>query len=153
MTDTIASSTPLITGPVQQYIEALLRRSLDDRLSHLERIEQLEKDGHRIIDAGQTYGEAWEITDWRTGELIERGIGGDKGYDMAVRRLDPAGKWILHENVDNDDDQEAVEPVGVPASFADLLQDWLSLTSTPDEDVAAVVGWSVEEVARHREED
>jgi hypothetical protein len=32
------------------------------------------------------------------------------------------------------------------------LQDWLGLSGTPDEDVAEFVGWSVEEVARHREE-
>ncbi|WP_159026601.1 hypothetical protein [Streptomyces vietnamensis] len=152
MTDT-TTGAPLVTGPVQQYIEALLRRSLAERLNRLERLEQLEKDGHRIIDGGQTHGDAWEITDWRTGDLIERGIGGYPGYDKAVQRLDPDGKWILHENVDNDDDQEDIEPVGVPASFADLLQDWLGLRSTPDEDVAAVVGWSVEEVARHRQED
>lgn len=150
MTDTTTTSTPLVTGPVQQYVEALLRRSLADRQARLARIEQLEKDGHRIIGGGQTYGDEWEITDWRTGELIERGDGGYQGYDKAVDRLDPDEKWILHENVDNDDDQEDVEPVGVPDSFADLLQDWLGLTSTLDEEVAAVVGWSVEEVARHR---
>jgi hypothetical protein len=33
------------------------------------------------------------------------------------------------------------------------LQDWLGSMGTPDEDVAQFVGWAVEEVARHREED
>ncbi|MEU3401376.1 hypothetical protein [Streptomyces filamentosus] len=151
MTDTTINA-PLITGRVQQYIEALLRRSLADRLRRLERIEQLEKDGYRIIEGGQTHGDEWEITDWRTGELIARGVGGYQGYDEAADRLDPDDKWILHENVDNDDDQEAVEPAGVPDSLADSLQEWLGWANTADEDVATVVGWSVEEVTRHREE-
>ncbi|MGW4781516.1 hypothetical protein ACWEPA_33275 [Streptomyces filamentosus] len=45
-----------------------------------------------------------------------------------------------------------VDPAGVPTSLAEALQEWLGGLNTPDEDVAAVVGWSVEEVARHREE-
>ncbi|GAA1319160.1 hypothetical protein OOK39_45670 [Streptomyces sp. NBC_00264] len=39
----------------------------------------------------------------------------------------------------------------IPGSLADALQDWLGSAGTLDEDVAEFVGWSVDEVARHRE--
>lgn len=152
MTDT-TTSTPLLTGPVQQYIEALLRRSLADRQARLVRIEELEKAGHRIIEGGETHNDAWDITDWRTGSLIERGIGGYDGYLHAVKRLDPNEMWILHENIGDVEEEIPVDPAGVPDSLADSLQDWLGWANTSDKDVAAVVGWSVEEVTRHRQED
>ncbi|MFD9053441.1 hypothetical protein [Streptomyces zaomyceticus] len=155
MTDT--TSTPLITGPVQQYIEALLRQSLADEQARTERIEELEKAGHRIVGGGQTGrqedGQAtWDITDWRTGETILEGVGDYDAYGAAGQRLDPDGMWFHIDRVDGRE-PPLVDPEGVPASLANALQDWLGGLYTPDEDVAAVVGWSVEEVARHREED
>lgn len=92
----------------------------------------------------------WEITDWRTGELIKGGTGSYEAYDAAAVQLAPDGKWIHIDNVG--DELTEVEAAGVPASLANALQDWLGSAGTPDEDVAAFVGWSVEEVARHREE-
>lgn len=158
MTNALAHQ-PLITGPVQQYIEALLRRSLADEQARQERIHEYEQAGHRIIGGGQTGrqddGEAtWEITDWRTGALIEAGTGDYDAYGAAAQRLDPDGKWIHIEHIEMDDPEASrpeVAPVGVPASLAEALQDWLGMAATSDEDVAAVVGWSVEEVGRHRE--
>ncbi|MFI0929720.1 hypothetical protein ACH4TP_38215 [Streptomyces sp. NPDC021012] len=155
MTDT--TSRPLITGPVQQYIEALLRQRRADEQARTERIEELEKAGHRIVGGGQTGrqedGQAtWDITDWRTGETILEGVGDYDAYGAAGRRLDPDGMWFHIDNIYNMDTPQ-VDPKGVPASLADALQDWLGWANTSDEDVAAVVGWSVEEVARHREED
>jgi hypothetical protein len=44
------------------------------------------------------------------------------------------------------------EETRLPVSLADALQDWLESAGTSDEDVAQFVGWSGEEVARHREE-
>ncbi|MER6504855.1 hypothetical protein ABT218_37550 [Streptomyces sp. NPDC001455] len=57
----------------------------------------------------------------------------------------------MHIDILGEDGTE-VEPVGVPGSLADALQDWLGSTGTPDEDVAEFVGRSVEGVTRHREE-
>ncbi|WP_399553847.1 hypothetical protein OG473_39290 (plasmid) [Streptomyces anulatus] len=92
----------------------------------------------------------WEITDWRTGELIKGGTGSYEAYDAAAVQLAPDCKWIHIDNVD--DELTEVEVAGVPASLANALQDWIGSAGTPDEDVAAFVGWSVAEVARHREE-
>ncbi|MFD3941777.1 hypothetical protein [Streptomyces sp. NPDC058579] len=68
---------------------------------------------------------------------------------------DPDGKWILIDNdrhLDRPEDSMApVDPAGVPHSLSEALQDWLGMSSTPDEDTAEFVGWSVEEVSRHHE--
>ncbi|MFE1271312.1 hypothetical protein [Streptomyces sp. NPDC058758] len=119
-------------------------------------MEELEKAGHRIVGGGQTGrqedGQAtWDITDWRTGEAIAEGVGDYDAYGEASQRLDPDGKWIHIDHIEHMDTPQ-MDPAGVPASLAEALQEWLDRLSTTDEDVAAVVGWSVEEVARHREE-
>lgn len=145
-----AGAQPGTDTAVRDYVRALLRQRRADEDARLERIHALEADGHRIIDGGQTGQDTWEITDWRTGETLVAGDGGYEAYGAAATRLDPDGKW---RHVDTlDDDPTDVEPAGIPASLADALQDWLGSTGTPDDDVAEFVGWSVDEVARHREE-
>jgi hypothetical protein len=134
----------------RDYVRALLRQYRTDEDSRLERIFALEAGGRRIISGGQTGQDSWEITDWRTGELLVNGTGGIDDYDAATMRLDPDGKWLHIDSIDVE--PASVEPVGIPASLADALQDWLGSAGTPDEDVAQFVGWTVEEVARHRQE-
>lgn len=135
---------------VRDYVRALLRQYRADEDARQERIRALEAEGRRIVDGGQTGEDTWTITDWRTGELIDFGTGDHRHYDAATRRLDPDGKWLHIDNVDAD--LGDVEPVGIPDSLAGALQDWLGSAGTADEDVAAFVGWPVEEVTRHREE-
>ncbi|MDT0460693.1 hypothetical protein RM550_34060 [Streptomyces sp. DSM 41527] len=140
---------------IREYVKALLRRDLAAEQDRQERIRSLEESGHRIVNGGQTSSgsddvQTWEITDWRTGELIVNGTGGYTAYDEATQRLDPDGKWVHIDQVGEAGPD--VEAVGIPASLGDALQDWVGTSSTSDEDVATFVGWSVEEVARHREE-
>lgn len=135
---------------VRDYVQALLRQYQADEEARQERIRALEAEGHRIVNGGQTGHDTWEITDWRTGELLAHGTGDHRAYDDAATRLDPDGKWLHVDNLDAD--PVDVEPVGIPASLADALQDWLGSAGTPDEDVAEFVGWSVQDIARHREE-
>lgn len=135
---------------VRDYVQALLRQYRTDEDTRQERIRALETEGRRIISGGQTGEDSWEITDWRTGELLASGTGGIDDYDAAATRLDPDDKWLHIDSLD--DDPTSVEPVGIPASLASALQDWLGFAVTPDEDVAQFVGWSVKDVARHREE-
>ncbi|MFJ4887816.1 hypothetical protein [Streptomyces sp. NPDC088731] len=154
MTDTTTDQTAETDTAVREYVRALLRVRLADEQARQERIRALEKEGHRFVDGGQTGRTdddqaTWEITDWRTGELLASGTG-DDAYDVEGARLDPDGKWLHIDHVE--EAMTKVEPVGIPTSLADALQDWLGVSSTPDEDVAEFVGWSVEEVARHREE-
>lgn len=137
---------------VRDYIQSLLRQYRSDEEARQERIRALEADGHRIVNGGQTGHDAWEVTDWRTGDLLARGTGDHRAYDAAATRLDPDGKWLHIDNINIEAEPVDVEPVGIPASLAGALQDWLGSAGTPDEDVAEFVGWSVEDIARHREE-
>ncbi|MCX5395675.1 hypothetical protein [Streptomyces sp. NBC_00102] len=151
MTDTTRPQ-PAVDAAVRDFVNALLRQRLADEEARREGINELERTGHRIIDGGQTnsYLDTWEITDWHTGEVIVGGTGGYEAYDAAAQRFDPDGMWVHIDNVDNP--VTDVEHPGLPTSLAEALQDWLGSISTSDRDVAGFVGWSVEEVARHRAE-
>lgn len=149
----VADTTAQPTTPddsVRNYVQALLRQHRSDEDARQERIRALEAAGRRMVNGGQTGEDEWEITDWRTGETLASGTGGLDAYGEAGQRLDPNGTWLHIDNLDTG--LADVEPIGIPASLADALQDWLGMASTPDEDVAQFVGWSVEDVARHREE-
>lgn len=135
---------------IREYIRALLRHDLVNEEARQERIRGYEKSERRIIDGGQTGQDTWEITDWRTGEFIAAGTTGITGYDAAAQQHDPDHKWLHIDQIEEASANE-VEHAGLPVSLADALQDWLGMSSTSDEDIAAVVGWSVEEVSRHRE--
>ncbi|MFD8777555.1 hypothetical protein [Streptomyces sp. NPDC059916] len=149
MTETSNPRTGTDTA-VRDYVQALLRQHRSDEDTRQESIHALEAAGRRIIEGGQAGEDSWTITDWRTGVLLASGTGDHRDYDAAAMRLDPDGKWLHIDNVDAD--PTIVEPVGIPASLADALQDWLGSAGTADEDVAQFVGWRVDEVTRHREE-
>ncbi|MGC4966290.1 hypothetical protein ACLQ2H_09755 [Streptomyces globisporus] len=154
MTDTTIREQSAVDTTVRNFVQALLRQRLADEEARREGINELARTGHRIVGGSQTSSgsmETWEITDWRTGDVIVGGTGGYEAYDAAADRFDPAGMWVHIDNVDNP--LTDVEHPGLPASLAESLQEWLGSLSTSDEDVAGFVGWSVEEVARHRAED
>ncbi|MFE5842105.1 hypothetical protein ACFQ7N_10705 [Streptomyces niveus] len=138
---------------IRDCVQAMLRQNLADEQARQERISSYEKNGRRVVNGGQTGESSWEITDWRTGDVLATGTGGYDAYDDAARRLDPGGRWIHVDHFDVDFEDEEDEPEyapGVPASLAEALREWLDLNSTPNEDVAVVAGWSAEEVDRHR---
>lgn len=144
------ASQPGTDTAVRSYVQAVLRQFRADEDVRLERIREAEAAGRRIIGGGQIGHDAWEIADWRTGELLAEGTGDHHAYDAAATRLDPDGKWLHIDTIDTDPTD--VEPAGIPESLANALLDWLGSSGTPDEDVAQFIGWSVQDVARHREE-
>ncbi|MFE9427762.1 hypothetical protein ACFYNO_32925 [Kitasatospora sp. NPDC006697] len=139
-----------LDGPIREYIGELLCANLAAEEAREEEIRRLEEAGHRIVNGGQTGMDSWEITDWRSDALIEAGSNGLDGYDAAAARLDPTGTWFHIDHVGEDVDEVPVNTFGLPDSLAEALREWLSLRSTPDKDVAAVTGWSAEEIQRHR---
>lgn len=136
---------------IRDYVQALLRQYRADKDDRQAAIRSLEKAGRRIVTGGQTESDQWEIGDWRSGDALATGSGGVDDYDASCRRLDPDGTWVHIDSIPSEL-TDTPHP-GLPPSLADALQDWLGSMATPDEDVAQFVGWSVEEVARHREED
>ncbi len=139
-----------LDGPIRDYIRELLRANLAAEEARAREIRRLEEVGHRIVNGGQTGMDSWEITDWRSGALIEAGTNGFEGYGAATARLDQTGMWFHIDAVEDGVDDVQVSSFGLPDSLADALREWCLLASTPDEDVAAVTGWSPEEIRRHR---
>jgi hypothetical protein len=116
------------------------------------KVEELEAAGRRIVDAGQVGahhgndGADWEVTDWRTGEVIASGRGDFEAFSTALNTLDPTGQWALIDGLMPDVDATPVTPTpGLPESLAAALQEWAEHRAEPDE-LAAWVGWSVERV-------
>jgi hypothetical protein len=108
-----------------------------------ESIRKLEADGYRIVNGGGTGADAWEITNWRTGELLARGSGGHEEYERAVGGLGRV--WHIDQVVHEFED---VDPGDLPESLADALRDWVE--GAPVEDVAAWTGWPVDKIERCR---
>lgn len=145
----IPAQQTAVGGPIGDYIRALLTQLHADAQARQSRIEALENTGHRIIDGGRIYPAGWEVIDWRTREVIASGDGDIDAYNKAVAGIDGSDRWVHIDRID-DEDSPTVPAGGIPESLADALQDWLSMASTSDQDVAAVIGWSVDEVAQHR---
>lgn len=141
----------LRTDAVRDHIRHALevgRRANDARL---QRVEELERSGHRIVDGGQLAGDAWEIRDWRTGALIAEGSDGLAGYDATAERLDPDDMWFHIDRIYGEPEPYVITP-GVPPSLGQAIEDWIGQRSTPDEEIAEFIGWSVEKVREHLEE-
>ena len=110
-----------------------------------EAIRKLEEDGYRIIDGGQTSADGdWEITDWRTDEVLASGPRGYKEYERAVSDLGQ----VWHIDQLPHPELEDVDPGDLPESLADALRDWVE--GAPVEEVAAWTGWPVDKIERCR---
>ena len=57
--------------------------------------------------------------------------------------------WI---HIDQIESEPGPLPVtaGIPESLSAALDDWISTLSTPDEEIAEFIGWSVDKVRDHR---
>jgi len=146
-------SEDLVSAHVRKILEAWLLDSADTAA----RVAEVEARGHRIVSGGQTssYDEdgttSWEVTDWRTGELLASGRStGPDGMDEAVAALDPGNTWYYIDGITMDTEPTEVAAEGIPASLGAALDEWVSYASTTDEDIAEFVGWPVDKVRRYR---
>ena len=133
-----------------EHVKRLLRAQLAIDDARYERLEELEQQGYRIVDGGQVGVDGWNILDWRTDEVIAEGDDGWDGYTAATKRLCPDGKWVHVDSVTDDMPLPEVSTPGVPPSLAKALDEWISQMSTPDEEIAQFIGWSVEKVQEHK---
>ncbi len=132
---------------VQEYARRYLVAQREADRSLADAIDKLQASGHRIIDGGQTGETTWMYTDWQTGEVVASGDDGTSD-DEVLAALDPDDTFIHIANIA----RQWVGPdnPGIPQSLADAVENWIDLLSTPDEDIARFVGWSVEDVAAAR---
>lgn len=138
-----------LTDAVREHLRRVLAAQLHDGNARLQRAEELERSGRRIVAGGQVSDDGWEIRDWRTGEMIAEGTDGFAGYEAAADDLDPDGTWFHCDHLWGEELTEVTTP-GVPPSLGTCLEDWIGQVSTPDEEIAELVGWTIEKVRQHR---
>lgn len=144
------SIADLRTDVVKEHIRRVLEANRRGDDTKLERAEELERSGRRIVNGGQISGDSWEITDWRTGELIAEGSDGLTGYDLTADRLDPNGTWFHADHLSGDEPEPYVATPGMPPSLGQAIEEWVDMLSTPDEEIAEFIGWPVEKVREYR---
>lgn len=95
-----------------------------------------EAKGERIISGGQTGPDTWDVTDYRTGELLAKGGG---GFDEYCKVLGEIGDNWVHIDPITDGLYVDNLPVteGLPSSLCDALNDWVD-TADPEEIEAAL---------------
>lgn len=136
---------------LQIHVRKILRAIAAADKAKEEAITKIEKAGHRIVDGGGMGEGRWDITDWRTGEVIASGSDGYEEHSAAFERLDPDNRWIHIDRIDEDAPWASydIPPTdGIPPTLADALLEWLESGSTPYEEIAVVAGWSAAEVER-----
>jgi hypothetical protein len=138
-----------VSEAIRDHVRKILRAFAVEVEAEAAKIREIEAAGGKIVSGGQIDGDEWEITDWRTNARLAHGTNGLAGYEEAADRLDPDGLWM---HIDQIAEQVAIEEVaptdGIPPSLGEALQDWVSSSHTPVEEIAEVTGWDVAEVER-----
>lgn len=144
------------------HAEKTLNTYIEEKLLKDEHLGELEQQGYRIVDVDQCSGPLdpdgpiWEVTDWRTGEVLLRGHGivqdQEEDYARAVAEVDKDDRWFhasaLEESLDFVVDVPPTE--GLPDSLAEAIEGWIGALNSSNDDVAQWVGWSVEGVEKAR---
>jgi len=121
---------------LRNHAREAVRRSRAWHAAAAERRRELETGGYRLVggDGDANTGE-WEITDYRTGQVLASGTDGIGDYDSAAERLDAetqaaGGRGIIHDDHVYDSDalnallSSPPAPEGIPVSLADAVADW-----------------------------
>lgn len=136
-------------SPVMLHVRKLVRAHAASREATEAKAKKLEAAGETIISGGLAGGDKWEITNWTTLDPIDRGDdGGLNGYEEALKRLDPDGRWYHHDDIEREFPVEVSETNGLPPTLADALAQWVAADSTPYAEIAEVAEMSPGEVEK-----
>ncbi|WP_309318869.1 hypothetical protein [Streptomyces salinarius] len=125
---------------VKAHVRKWLAANVTVQETFRERVREVESSGLRIVDGGQTGsydddGRAdWEVTDWRTGEVVASGHSTFDGMDEALRRVDPDRRFTFLDRLSEATELPEVEPTaGLPESLCDALVEWLEEKADAEE--------------------
>lgn len=97
--------------------------TLEERTAHIARDK--EADGYRIVGGGQVNQDQWEVTDWRTEEIIAEGWGLESYEELFQQNrwwhIDAISHQVYDEWL-----QSHKTPEGIPDGLAEALMDWAS---------------------------
>lgn len=137
-----APTTEKIGDLIVAHIRAVDQASQNDYAARERKVDELVASGKRIIDGGQTssyYDDGtcdWEVTAWKTDEVVLSGRSDIAGYDKAVQEADPDGTWFHIDNIELPLSDTVT--AGLPESLQTALRDWTENAS--EEDLDLVLG-------------
>lgn len=129
----------MVDSLVQQHIRAVIAFEEDYEKRKEALLADHETKGDRIISGGQTYGQEWEITDYRTGEVIAAGDGGIEGYAEIVHEH---GRTWVHVDPITEHLMDTPDPItpGLPKTLCEQLTEWVRDRAT-EKDINEVLTW------------
>ncbi|MFE2532591.1 hypothetical protein [Streptomyces sp. NPDC059371] len=136
---------------VKTFVRSWLAANVRARQAFADQVKELEGSGHRIVDGGQvgSYDDegrcSWEVTDWRTGEVLASGHTTMEEQDKTTDALDPGNVWYHRDNMHAFDLVEVDLPEGLPESLHEPLMEWLENRAEAEE-IAAWLGEPAEEI-------
>lgn len=112
---------------LRQYVMALVLNDLAWHQVIEDEAVRLEAEGYRIVSGGGGGGGPWDITDYRTREVIADGTGGIEEYEEASGRLSAEGRPLYHaDHLLLMDFPDPPQPAGMPEGLCRALADWVS---------------------------
>jgi hypothetical protein len=114
---------------IREYIRAVLDTTAQAEKAEDDEIARIEAEGFRLVDGGQVTEDRWEISDFRSGEILAEGDGGPDEYFEAANALDGDAKIYYVGAIASEIHSRfpvPEPPAGLPESLAEALAAWVS---------------------------
>ena len=114
---------------IGEYIRAVLDTAAQAEKAEDDEIARIEAEGFRLVDGGQVAEDRWEITDFRSGEILAEGAGGPDDYFEAASALDNDLRIYYVGAISSEISSRFPvprPPAGLPESLAEALANWVS---------------------------
>ncbi len=109
---------------IRAHVASIIESDESREVKVAQKARAKEEEGYRIVNGGQVHGDAWDVHDWRTDEVIAEGTGRE-----AMGALYLSERWwdidVLGDDVPFDDPDPEPSDI-LPASLADALTMWAS---------------------------
>ncbi len=114
---------------IREYLRAVLDTAAQAEKAEGDEIARIEAEGFRLVDGGQLTEDRWEITDFRSGEILAEGDGGPDEYFEAANALDNDTKIYYVGAISSEVFLRfpvPEPPTGLPESLAEALAKWVT---------------------------
>jgi hypothetical protein len=118
-----------MTDVIREYVRAVLQATRAAEQAEQDEIARIEAAGFRLVEGGQVTEDRWEITDYRTGEILAEGADGPDEYFEAANLLDKDTKIYYIGSIDSEVYSRfpvPLPPEEIPTSLAEALAIWVS---------------------------
>jgi len=120
---------------IHQHIRAVVAYENSDQAREEMLLASYEANGERIISGGQTGPDTWDVTDYRTGELLAEGDNGLDGYCKLIGEV--GQNWVHIDPIIEALNDDPPKTEGLPESLCEVLLEWVE-DAEPEEIEAAL---------------